>query len=172
MALKFFDDEPNSSGSLPFAKDYLEENPRENKKEFEIEEFWLVQSNKGYMFRTDKFIGFLFKNQKTTKQILEALKYYTENQDGYALVAVLDKGAKNSYRLGVDFDKPTSWFTSGNERYATHELDSGQDINGNANPFLPPVPSNPSGVTAATPRNQRNGKGGTRGLEAMAPSAS
>lgn len=172
MALKFFDDEPNSSGSLPFAKDYLEENPRENKKEFEIEELWLVQSNKGYMFRTDRFIGFLFKNQKTTKQMLEALKYYTENQDGYALVAVLDKGAKNSYRLGVDFDKPTSWFTSGNERYAIHELDSGQDINGNANPFLPPVPYPPSEEREPVKFRTSNGKGGSKGTVASAPSAS
>ena len=172
MALKFFDVEASGNGNLPFAKDYLEENPKENKKEFDIEELWLVQSNKGYMFRTDKFIGFLFKNQKTTKQILEALKYYVEQQDGYQLVAVLDKSAKNSYRLAVDFDKPTSWFTSGNERYATNEFDSGQDINGNVNPFLPPVPSLPTEGKRKTSFRTTNGKGGSEGTVASAPSAS
>lgn len=172
MAIKFFDDEPTGSGLLPFAKEYLEENPKENKKEFLIEEIWRVQSDKGYMVRTDKFLSFLFKNQKTTKQILEALKYYCEKQDGYALVCVLDKSAKNSVKIGVDFDKPTSWFTSGNERYSTQESDWGADINGNENPFLPPVPLNPRSSVQNTLSASTNGKGGRRGLETSAPSAS
>lgn len=172
MAIKFFDDEPSGNGSLPWAKEYLEENPKENKKSFPVEEISRVQSDKGYMVRTDKFMCFLFKNQKTTKQLLEALKYYCDSQDGYQVVCVLDKASKNSVRIGVDFDVPTSWFTSGNDRYSTQELDWGVDTNGRENPFLPPVPSKPPLSVPSTHAAATNGRGGRRGLEASAPSAS
>lgn len=165
MALHFFDDESTGNGSLPFASDYLEEHPKANGKEFEVKELYRTQSNKGYMLITDCFSGFLFKNQKLTKQLLEALQLYCDKQDGYALIAVLDKSAKNKFRLAVDFEKPRSWFTRGNEHFVTSE--SGLELKEvpKGNPFLPPVLSTPD-MTPAHTQEASNGKGGRkRGLE-------
>lgn len=164
MALKFFDDESTNSGNKPFASDYLKENPKMNGKQFQVREVYRTQSDKGYMFIFDDFSAFLFKNQKTAKQIIEALDYYCENQDGYALVGVLDKGLKNGIKFAVDFDEPTSWFTKGNEHFVTNESDLGVERLPKGNPFLPPVLSTPP-TTQPPTQEESNGKGrGSRGL--------
>lgn len=165
MALQFFDTESTGTGNKPFASDYLKENPKMNGKPFQVREVYRTQSDKGYMFIFDDFSAFLFKNQKTAKQIIEALEFYCEKQDGYALVGVLDKTLKNGIKFAVDFDEPTSWFTRGNEHYSTTESDLGVEHNPKGNPFLPPVLSTPTTGPSPTPKASNGRGGGKRGLE-------
>jgi hypothetical protein len=165
MALKFFDDESTGTGNKPFASDYLKENPKQNGKQFQVREVYRTQSDKGYMFIFDDFSAFLFKNQKTAKQIIEALEFYCEKQDGYALVGVLDKTLKNGIKFAVDFDEPTSWFTRGNEHFSTTESDLGVEHNPKGNPFLPPVLSTPTLEANPTPKASIGNGRGERGLK-------
>lgn len=160
MTLKFFDAESPTSGDLPFASDYLKENPKYNGEQYEVTEVVLAQSNKGYMVKTDSFILWLWKKQKLTTQLIEALKFYTEQQDGYKLVAVLDKTAKSMARLAIDFEEERTWFAVGNESYSTQELGFTKETSNTANPFLP-APQDPSlgALTATTPKKERGGRG-------------
>lgn len=158
MPLKFFDDESTGNGNKPFASDYLKDNPRANGKQFSVREVYRTQSDKGYMFIFDDFSAFLFKNQKTAKQIIEALEYYCEKQDGFELVGVLDTKLKNGIKFAVDFDKPTSWFTRGNEQFSTQESDLGVEHQPKGNPFLPPVLSTLTTDPKPT-QKASNGKG-------------
>lgn len=148
MAISFFEAESVGNGSLPFANEYLDENPRENGKVYTINEFKLVNSGKGYLFTTDKFSGFLFKNQKTAKQIVEALEHYIKQYHGFALVAKLDKSVKGAIVIGVDGDTPVTWHQLGNGFTTLEPSVDSPTLGGN--PFILPVPSTPSGVSTTT----------------------
>lgn len=148
MAVTFFEAESIGSGSLPFPDEYLEKNPKENGKIFTITEFSLVKSGKGYLFKTDVFCGFLWRKQKTTNQVVEALEYYCSQPYGFALVCKLDKDVKGFCVLGVDTEQQTSWYALGNGYTTQEQLSSSQEQGGN--PFIHPVPLT-SGSTSVTP---------------------
>lgn len=115
MALKFFDSESNSNGSLSFLKDWLEENPKNKETVFLVTEITRVQSGKGYLIKTNKFAVFAWAKSKTAKNLVEALDYYCSNpQSGYCLMVVLAKPNEDNYQLAVDDEKPTTWFSSKN----------------------------------------------------------
>lgn len=115
MALKFFDEESASNGSLSFLKDWLEENPKNKETVFPVEEVIRVQSGKGYLIKTSKFAVFAWTKSKTAKNLVEALDYYCKNpQSGYELMVVLKKPNSDDHSLAVDDEKPTTWFASKN----------------------------------------------------------
>lgn len=137
MALKFFDDDAQSSGNgqLSFLPDWLEENPKNKTTTFLVTEIKRVQSGKGYMVITDKFAVFLWKNSKIAKFLVDALAHWVEYPDtGYELYVVLKKPDKPDYQLASDTERPTTWFTSKNG-FTTVEPDA-SSVGENQNPFL------------------------------------
>lgn len=143
MTIQFFDESPESSGDLDFAADFLKANPNQHGKAFPITECLLARSGKGYMLKTDKFICWIWKKEKTTQLLLQALEVYVRDTYGYSIVAVLDKGAKNGFKLGLDPDSPCMWYGSGKKYTTTEDIPTlGMD---NGNPFLlQPAPSTPT----------------------------
>jgi hypothetical protein len=137
MALKFFDDVSPSSGNLPFLNEFVKKAKNLKTNTFEINEIKRVKSDKGYLASTDKFMVFLWKNAKITQQMVEALDFYINSDKGYALVIYLPNTKSDEYKLGVDFDKEVTWFTSKNGYTTTQEESVSKDINPDKNPFLP-----------------------------------
>lgn len=168
MALNFFEDSTSSNGSLDFVNDYLEENPKEHGKIFEVTEFKLASSGKGYLLYTDKFMCFLFKNAKLTKQVIEALEYYCSQPNGYAFFVQLDKGHKQKFKLAVDPEEPRTWFNSKNG-FTQQSIDTGEGVEiPQSNPFLiQPLTTPPSESTGVALRttNSRGGRNQGAGKE-------
>lgn len=163
MALKFFDNEPTTNGNLEFAADYLKENPKEDGKIYEITEFKITSSGNGYLLYTDKFMGFLFKNAKVTKQIIEALEYYASQPNGYGFYAQLSKKAKNGINIAIDSDEPRTWFVSKNG-FTQQDIDTGGEAQlENSNPFLLTVPTTPPTESIGVAFRTSNGKRGASG---------
>lgn len=146
MAIQFFEDITPTDGDLDFAADFLKANPKQDGKDFTITEITLAKSGKGYMAKTDHFVCWLWRKNKTTNQLLEAIEAYVANQHGYRIVAVLDKRIKDGFRLGVDFDCPQSWFMNGEKKqYATKDIWFSPQQSSESNPFLPPALQPPIG---------------------------
>lgn len=140
MSIQFFEDITPTDGDLDFAADFLKQNPKLDGKDFTITEINLARSGKGYMAKTDSFICWLWRKNKPTMQLLEALEAYVANQHGYRIVAVLDKKVKDGFRLGVDFDCPQSWFMHGEKKsFATQDIWFSPTGVSQSNPFLPPA---------------------------------
>lgn len=152
MSISFFEDLQQSSGSIDFAIDYLKNNPKMNGTSHQIISVKLVTSGKGYLFSTDQFICWMWRKDKTAIKILEALDFYVENRYGYALMAVLDKSQKDGFRIGVDSDKPcTYWGKEGRYGLTTDTLCSSAQVS--ENPFLLPVPLPP--ITMQQPQKEQ-----------------
>lgn len=117
MPLSFFESvEDNGSGELLFLNDWIKENPKPKKKEFELIELKAVKSGKGLIGITTDFQIFLWKNSKLTKQLLEALDVWVnlEPDTGFKLVVVLEPKLKDGYKIGADKDVKVTWFQMGN----------------------------------------------------------
>lgn len=146
--IQFFETESNNS-DVPFLSDLLKEPSGKSLigKTFTVNEVIAVASGKGYLLRTDEFITFIWKKQKLTNQLLEALNFYFEQGTGYTLCAVVDPKAKCGCQLGVDFETTSYWQKKGESFYNSTtalELEAKQ---GTENPFLPPIfPSNQSRI--------------------------
>ena len=108
--IQFFETETNSSDT-PFLSDLLKEANGKSLigKTFVVNEVLAVSSGKGYLIRTDEFITFIWKKQKVTIQLIEALNFYFEQGTGYTLCAVVDPKVKSGCQLGVDFDTTSYW---------------------------------------------------------------
>lgn len=143
MSIQFFEDSSSTSGELEFANDYLKKFPKDNGKAFPVKEIILARSGKGYLASTDSFLCWLWKREKTTALLLEALQAYVDQRYGYTIVAVLDKGDKNGFKLGVDSELPCMWYGSA-KKYSV-EVDIPTLETQGGNPFLiQPVPSIPT----------------------------
>lgn len=138
--LQFFETETQTS-DIPFLSDLMKE-PEGKKLEGSqhvVNEVLAVSSGKGYLIRTDRFITFIWKKQKTTTQLLEALNYYFEAGTGYTLCAVIDSKVKGLCKLGVDFDSPSYWQKKGENFYNSISAIITEANLGTENPFLPPT---------------------------------
>jgi hypothetical protein len=139
MALKFFEPKKSSgSGNTPFVNDWLKDNPKNKETTFIVKEIVRTQSDNGYRVVCDDFQGFIWKNQKLTTLLLEALEVWIkERESGYALFLVLHDPKKPEFTLACDKDVPVSWFTSKNG-YTTTESSAVSDtqIQEGTNPFL------------------------------------
>jgi len=137
MALKFFDDTSSNSGSLPFLQDFIKKAKSLKQDTYPVVEITRVRSDKGYMVKTEKFMCFLWKNQKITGQLIEALEFYIESGKGYEICVFLPDVKKDDFKLGVNFEQEVTWFTSKNGFTTTQEESVCQGINPDKNPFLP-----------------------------------
>lgn len=139
MALKFFDDVSPTSGSLPFLDAFLQANPKLKQSQFEVVEIKKTRKGTGFLFITSHFSFFRWNNDKTTQRILDALKIYTTQENGYALFCCLTKKEDPLYQLAVDFDQKRIWY-EGNGKYTQDATFLTMEQNDGDNPFLPPVP--------------------------------
>lgn len=138
--IQFFEAETNNSDT-PFLSELLKEPEGKNLigKTFIVNEVIAVSSGKGYLIRTDEFITFIWKKQKLTNQLLEALNFYFEQGTGYTLCAVVDPKVKCGCQLGVDFETTSYWQKKGESFYnSTTALELESKL-GTENPFLPPT---------------------------------
>lgn len=136
MALKFFDDLNPQSSQLPFLDEFIKKEKNLKTDTFPIQEITRVKSDKGFMVKTEKFMVFIWKNQKITQQLIEALDLWINGTVGYELVVFLPNTKKTDFKLGVDFEKEVTWFTSKNGYTTIQEDVSYQDIDPDKNPFL------------------------------------
>lgn len=138
--IQFFEAESNSADT-PFLSDLLKEPNGKSLigKTFIVNEVLAVSSGKGYLLRTDTFITFIWKKQKVTTQLLEALNFYFEQGTGYTLCAVVDPKIKCGCQLGVDFATTSYWQKKGENFYnSTNALELETKLV-TENPFLPPT---------------------------------
>lgn len=138
--IQFFETESNTS-DVPFLSDLLKK--PEGKEiignTFVVNEVLAVSSGKGYLIRTDRFITFIWKNQKLTNQLLEALNFYFENGTGYTLCAVVDPKVKPGCQLGIDFETTSYWQKKGESFYNSTTVVLSEAKQVTQNPFLPPT---------------------------------
>lgn len=141
MPLTFFEEieESNGDGDRLFCKEYLEQNPRENGKQFPVRNIKLVKSGKGFIIDTDYFMCWIWKKSKIAGFLIEALETYVSQGQGFTIYAVLDKTTKDCFRLAADPDVPSYWYELGKLSYSTHAPSSLEGMKGN--PFLPVAPS-------------------------------
>lgn len=148
MAIQFFEEAYSHGIDLDFAKDYLSNFPKENGASYNVSEIVLAASGKGYMIKTDRFICWLWKKQSTAKMLIEALEKYVEEGYGYMVVAVLDKDAKDGYKLGIDPEQPCNWFGKGKKFTVIEDTFSSQETT--QNPFFIPRALYPPTTVPAT----------------------
>jgi hypothetical protein len=169
MALSFFEqEESSSSGDLPFCEEYLKENPKNNGKVLQVREVFAVKSGKGYLIKTDECIGWLWRKEKTTSQLLEALQYYVEIQHGFGLFLVLDKNAKAKFKLAVDSEVECSWFGD-EKKYTVVEDGHGSREAIQSNPFLIPHPLSTPTMQPATNLSMQTTLASTNGKTLREP---
>jgi hypothetical protein len=109
MALDFLTDD-SGDGRLPFVKEYLELNPKQNGKQFTITEVVKVKSGKGYILNTAKFAVWIWSNSTVTKKLMAVLHGMIEdNARHMPLVVVLDKSTSEHFKLAFDDEKPCTW---------------------------------------------------------------
>jgi hypothetical protein len=137
MALKFFDDTSSQKTTTPFLDEFIKKNKNLKENTFPIIEIRRVKSDKGFLVITEEFSCFIWKNAKVTGQLIEALEFYVNNSTGYELVVFLPDKKKADFKLGVNFEKEMTWFTSKNGYTLTQDgLDYPEHLP-DKNPFLP-----------------------------------
>lgn len=137
MALKFFDELTPQNSLVVFLDEYIKKEKNIKQKDYPITEIKRVKSDKGFMVYTEKFMVFLWKNQKITQQMIEALSLWVSGEVGYELIVHLPDPKKADFRLGVDFEKEVTWFTAKNG-FTTIQADATSvGIDPDKNPFLP-----------------------------------
>lgn len=142
MPKTFFEDSSsNGDGDKLFATEYLAANKKELDREFTVTEILLARSGKGYMVHTENFICWLWKKQKLTTMLIEALKAYTETSRGCHIFVQLTNKNKDCFVIGANTDVECRWYDLGNESYSLTPLTISSTVN--ENPFLPPALSPP-----------------------------
>lgn len=146
MPKTFFEDSSsNGDGDKLFATEYLAANKKEIDREFTVTEILLARSGKGYMVHTENFICWLWKKQKLTTMLIEALKTYTETSRGCHIFVQLTNKNKDCFVIGANTDVECRWYDLGNESYSLTPLTISSTVN--ENPFLPSALSHPIGET-------------------------
>jgi hypothetical protein len=135
--VKFFEAQDTGSGDRDFAPDYLKRFPKQDGTLHDVTEIKKVVSGKGYLLYTEHFLVWLWKKEKSAQQVIEALRVYIDTKEGFTLVCKLDKTKKSGCILGVDFERPTTWFAMGNDSYTLDEDAISQESTDSGNPFLP-----------------------------------
>lgn len=145
MALKFFEPvEDSGNGQLEFLNDWLEANPKNKTKQFLITEIRRTKSDKGYLISTTHFNVFIWKKQKLTTMLIEALDAYVNTfEHGYALYVVLKTPTSKDFSLAMDEDEMVTWFASKNGYTTTEPNASSKEESQGTNPFLPITPPTP-----------------------------
>lgn len=136
MALQYFTDESTTSGSLDFLNNWLEKNPKNKVKEFNVVELIAVKSGKGFLCTTESFQVFIWKNSRVATHLVEAMDTWINKapDKGCLLVLILSPSAKDGYQLAIDKEIKVTWFQAG-KGYTTLEGNV-VSTDPNQNPFL------------------------------------
>lgn len=115
VELTFFEEisDVGDSNGYVFLEDYLEENPGDVKigDTLKVHTIVLTKKKKGYMVRTDKFDFHIWKSNKVTKQLIQALSLWIEEEKGKAIYCQVNKlDGKNGLVLGAAKDENVSWY--------------------------------------------------------------
>lgn len=113
MVLKRLVEEQSVPSKLPYLDEYIMNNPEEVNVAVIVQS--VVRRPKGFLIKTDKFIGFVFHNSNQGQFLSEALNaWYGRTAVSYPLYCVPDEEGKTI--LAVDDElKPSNWNKSGNE---------------------------------------------------------
>ena len=138
----FFFDEIESTDtdkSYTFFEDYVEENPDDIKVGdiLKIHSLVLTKKRKGYMVRTDKFDFHIWKNNKITKQLLEALKVWTQEGTGKALYVQVTAMNVDGLKLAANKAEDVNWYGFGG-KYSIYpiSMEELESTSGTGNIFL------------------------------------
>lgn len=136
--IQFF--EQSQSADIPFLSDLLKtkEGQKLDGQVFDVESIIYASSGKGYLVKTSAFSVFIWKNQKTTQQMLEALNLYWEQGNGFVFVVQVALKVKDKHRIGVDFERTSYWQKKGDSFISTSSLTEDIPLMEPTNPFLPP----------------------------------
>lgn len=136
MPKTFFEDSSsNGDGDKLFATEYLAANKKELDKEFTVTEIMLARSGKGYMVHTEYFICWLWKKQKLTGMLIDALKIYASTSKGSHLFVQLTNKNKDCFVIGANTDVECRWYDLGNGSFSLTPSNTSSTEEGN--PFLP-----------------------------------
>jgi len=139
MALKFFEEPSSNNTQLPFVEDFVKANPKLKQLQYEITEVRKTRKGTGYLFICSHFSFFRYGNDKTCRQILDALKVYSSKANGYALFCILTKKEDPIYGIAVDFEQKRTWY-EGNGGYSLDASFLIMSQDNGENPFLPIAP--------------------------------
>jgi len=137
MALRRFDAaESLSSGLLPFAKDFIEKYPSLEGNSYEVLSVKETQNRGGYYVKTDKFAVLLWKKKPLTEMIIEALEYYVNEAQGYALMFTLEHDTELGGSFGIDDEKTRMWILNEKKRLYQWVDETSDTPSVTSNPFL------------------------------------
>lgn len=106
----------DGEGRLPFAKEFLDENPKADGKAFQITSVVQAKSKKGYMLITNSFCYWLWNNSTEVKTLLPMLeKWVSGEEEGKELLIKLTKKSPSGGMIGIEREKPVTWNKEGND---------------------------------------------------------
>ena len=157
MALKFFEIPNSISSDLPFfnewkvSSDYYEDI-------YEITQLSRVKSGKGYLAHTSSFALFFWSNSKLTKQLIEALDYWTGVGEGYGIFVSVNKSFKDVYALASDSEETRHWFEY-QGKYSITPPDISEEKSENPFGIIPsPLPPTMTGTSSKHGTRTRQSK--------------
>jgi len=133
MELVFFDDIP-AGIDVDFLSEELFKKEKLANRQFQVLEVVKAQSGKGYCLKTELFMHFVWKNDKTTKFLIEALETWVKKGEGKPIYVCLGKTYKDKPRLASDKAGSCNWFSNG-KKYTLEEI-TDTDTTSEVNPFL------------------------------------
>lgn len=171
MGIQFFE-QPSESVDLEFASNYLEANPKQNGKIFDLVSVKKAKSGKGYMLYTSDFIVWYYRKEKVLQQILEALDIFCKVGGGKQFVIQLDKTASKKFNIGIDEEREATYIPLENASYVLQgkqELEGIKKEKKEVNPFLKNLPSLPtlSEQSQTTLQDLDSNPKGRKGREAI-----
>lgn len=144
--VSFSDDSSEGTGSnRPFLEEYLEETVVKFPLISLVEEVYLSKSGKGYVVRSEEFSIFLWKNNKLSKMLIEALKHYISQGEGNTL-AIRVNGLKENkktkettpdYELIANKNKIIPWYMdNAGKKYSVLPISESEEYISKMNPLI------------------------------------
>jgi len=135
--LTFFEETESSSSEILFYGDWASSQKKLPKEPFLIESIKKTKKGKGYMVHTSAFVCFLYKNNKLTKMLMEAIETFCANGTGNSLYIVPISKEKDGFKIAADKTTPCNWYSNQKEYsvFPLMDLPDEYDI-GQGNPFV------------------------------------
>lgn len=106
-------EENNFSGNIPWLKEWLKANPKSKETKFLITEVIASSKGNGYRVVSEYLQHWIWKNNKETKFLIEALEHYCSNPDsGYALFICVTNKEEAKASIGIDKEIKMEWYAT------------------------------------------------------------
>lgn len=141
-------EEDNGQSSEPklFLNEFLEENQVKFPFVSEIRKVWLSKKGTGYCIETEHFIEFLWKKDKRTKMLIEALAHFINEGQGNLLALCLQESdvqrkteaSKPKVTIIANKKEKIIWYGSDDgKKYSVYPLTELEEyITGEQNPLI------------------------------------